>query len=581
MNFARTYALGLYHQRCGTSNDLPFTRFSHGPCHIPPADVPSPQSSYQFTWNKIASYSATYTNNPRHTAPPLAGISSQLYPFVRTGKIDVSGGHHDAGDYSKYTINSASFVHQLMFAVDSFAGVAGLDNMGLPESGDGIGDVLQEAKWEADFLAKMQDTDGGFYFLVYPKEREYESNVLPDRGDPQVVWPKTTAVTAAAVAALAQCSSSPAFKQHYPQTAALYLQKAQLGWNFLTNAIARYGMDGSYQKITHYGDEFMHDDELAWAACEMYLATGATNYQQKLMAWFPNPNDVDTYRWTWWRSYAGYGAAIRSYAFAARSGRLPPSLLNTAYLGRCETEVRATAQDALTRSQKNAYGTSFPLENKSYRTAGWYFSLERAFDIAVGYQLDQRADYLEAMVANLNYEAGCNPVNVCYIAGLGWQRPREIVHQYAQNDRRVLPPSGFPFGNIHSKFPWSPTYGSELYTYSFPSDSATTGLYPFYDRWSDAYNVELEFVSVDQARALGTLAFLAAGTGTRTQTWSCRHSTNCLAQRTCHQPTCYRLFLSQWPGPQGCPRCLGSTQSRARLRPELYCSADRSRYQLD
>ena len=43
--------------------------------------------------------------------------------------------------------------------------------MGIPESGDGKSDLLQEAKWEADFLAKMQDDDGGFYFLVYPKER--------------------------------------------------------------------------------------------------------------------------------------------------------------------------------------------------------------------------------------------------------------------------------------------------------------------------------------------------------------------------------------------------------------------------
>jgi len=27
--FARTYALGIYHQRCGTANEMPFTRFTH------------------------------------------------------------------------------------------------------------------------------------------------------------------------------------------------------------------------------------------------------------------------------------------------------------------------------------------------------------------------------------------------------------------------------------------------------------------------------------------------------------------------------------------------------------------------
>src|SRR5450755_4007723 len=74
--------------------------------------------------------------------------------------------------------------------------------LGIPESGDGKSDLLQEAKIEADFLAKMQDSDGGFYFLVYPRDRKYEDNVLPDHGDPQIVFPKTTAATAAAVAAL-------------------------------------------------------------------------------------------------------------------------------------------------------------------------------------------------------------------------------------------------------------------------------------------------------------------------------------------------------------------------------------------
>ena len=80
-----------------------------------------------------------------------------LFPYVNQGKVDVSGGHHDAGDYSKYITDSTHVVHALMFAADSLAGVGQLDNLGIPESGDGISDVLQEAKWEADYIAKMQD----------------------------------------------------------------------------------------------------------------------------------------------------------------------------------------------------------------------------------------------------------------------------------------------------------------------------------------------------------------------------------------------------------------------------------------
>src|SRR5439155_1458872 len=110
--------------------------------------------------------------------------------------------------------------HQRCGAADVFPSVAELDNLGIPESGDGKSDVLQEAKWEAEFLAKMQDADGGFFFLVYPREREYENDVTPDHGDPQLVWPKTTSVTAAAVAALAQCASSLTFKKQFPDSAA-------------------------------------------------------------------------------------------------------------------------------------------------------------------------------------------------------------------------------------------------------------------------------------------------------------------------------------------------------------------------
>src|SRR6185437_11782899 len=154
------------------------------------------------------------------------------------GPVDTTCGHFEAGDYNRVTENSAQLIHYLTFAMDSLPGVGALDNLGIPESGDGISDILQEVKWEADYLSKLQDADGGFYYSVYSIDREYESDVLPQFGDPQVVWPKNTSCTAAAVAALAECASSPHFKQAYPQAATNYLAKAMLGWNFLTNAIA-------------------------------------------------------------------------------------------------------------------------------------------------------------------------------------------------------------------------------------------------------------------------------------------------------------------------------------------------------
>ncbi|HEY5078786.1 MAG TPA: glycoside hydrolase family 9 protein, partial [Opitutaceae bacterium] len=522
MGFARTYALGLYGQRCGTSNSLPFTRFVHSACHTGLAQVPEQADpKFAFTWATIAGYGGTPgPDNPPQSAPPLVNEASQLYPFVRRGAVDVSGGHHDAGDYSRYTINSAELIHYLVFAVDSIPGIAALDNLGIPESGDGISDVLQEAKWEADYVSKLQDTDGGFYFLVYPRDREYESNVLPENGDPQVVWPKNTSATAAAVAALAQCSSSPQFRRNFPETAARYLAQAKLGWAFLSEAIARYGKAGSYQKITFYGDHYTHDDELAWAACELFLATGDAQFQRKLFDWFPNPADPTTFRWGWWRMSESWGNAIRSYAFAARSGRLPEESLDARYLGLCEKQVVAAGDDALDWSRKNAYATPFPLATKAVNGAGWYFSVDQACDMAVAFAIKPKPAYIDALVGAMNFEGGCNPVNVTYLTGLGLKRQREVVDQYAQNDRRILPPSGIPIGNIQAAFEFLPNYGLRLREATYPDDNAAEGQYPFYDRWSDAYNVTTEFVAVNQARSLLVTAFLACQTPSAGRKWT-------------------------------------------------------------
>jgi hypothetical protein len=526
--FARTYALGIYHQRCGSDNALPYSRFTHRACHTAPAEIPS--AKYENVEYVLNQESANCKEDPRHVAPQLKSIGSGLFPFQQRGPIDVRGGHHDAGDYSKYTINSASFIHFLVFAVDVFPGVADLDNMGLPESGDGKSDVLQQAKWEADFLAKMQDTDGGFYFLVYPRDRRYENDVLPDKSDPQVVFPKTTAVSAAAIAALAQCASSPTFQKQFPEAAATYLEKARKGWTFLENALATHGKDGAYQKITHYGDFCRHDDELAWAACELFLATGDPAYQKRLIEWF-DPSDPNTRRWSWWRLFDAYGSAVRSYAFAVKAGKRKRDELQPFYLERCETEIAAAGEDQLRRAQSSAYGTSLSIEAKRSRSAGWYFSNDAAFDLAVAYQLnypvqnDPRPKFLEALLSNLHYEQGCNPINVTYLTGLGWKRQREIVHSYALNDRRLMPPTGIPIGNIQAGFGWMDLYKEELSGLSFPSDGAEDSPYAFYDRWSDAFNLTQEFVVLNQARALAYLAWLMAQTPLKTQRWKAASGT--------------------------------------------------------
>jgi len=502
--FARTSALGIYHQRCGADNALPYSRFTHAACHTAPATIPS---------------------GPIRALPGLEETApdADLFPIVRRGPVDVSGGHHDAGDYSKYTINSAAFIHHLVFAVDAMAGVAEIDNLGLPESGDGIGDLLQIAKGESDFLVKMQDDDGGFHFLVYPRDRRYEQDVLPDRGDPQILWPKNSAATAAAVAALAQCAASKSLQHHYPAETKRYLAAARKGWQFLRAAQARF--DGEiYRKFTHYGDDFKDADELAWAAVELYAATGEPEFEAQVRKRL-DPTDSSTRRWGWRRMNESYGRAIRSYAFATRTGRLARAKVDRRLLTLCEEEIIACADDWLKASEESAYGVSYPAPTKRVGGGGWYFPHDYTYDLAVAAQLDfprkadRRPDYFKAIIANLNYEAGSNPVNVSFLTGLGWKRPLEIVHQFAQNDRRALPPSGIPLGAIQEGFYYMDNYRRELGALCYPLDGAKDSPYPILDRWGDSFNLQTEFVIINQARALAVSSWLLGQTPLKNQTW--------------------------------------------------------------
>ncbi len=510
---ARTYAVGLYNERCGVGASLPFSRHVYGPDHTAPADVPTNDfSAVNKTLEKMSQTRET------QTAPRLVDVKSSLYPFVKSGKIDVSGGHHDAGDYSVYTINSSRLISQLCFAADVFTGAGDLDNLGLPESGDGKSDLLQEAKWEADYLLKMQDDDGGFFFLKYPRDRTYELDVLPDHGDPQVVFPKNTAATAAATACLAQMASSPRFKAQYPEAAARYRESALKGWQFLEAAVAKYGRKGAYQRVSHYGDSFGHDDELIWAAVEMFLLTGDAKIQNQWLADF-DPTAQSAKLWNWLRLHEAYGSALRSYAFGPQSGRIKEAAMNAKLLSASRAEVLACAQEQAERAQASAYGTSFPLESKRHNTAGWYFSSANTLDLAAGYMLEPRPELVKAILTNFDFEWGANPQNVAFITGVGDNRQRDIVNQYAQNDRRILPPSGIQLGNIIGGFAYLDRYKRELGTLTFPSFGDPKTPYAQMDRWSDSFNAYAESAVPTMAAALSGAAFLMGQNSLKTQPW--------------------------------------------------------------
>lgn len=80
---------------------------------------------------------------------------------------DLHGGWFDAGDQNKYTTFAQEPLLELLEAYRLNPGVFG-DDLNIPESGNGISDLLDEVKWELDFLKRMQDATGtnGFFIKV-------------------------------------------------------------------------------------------------------------------------------------------------------------------------------------------------------------------------------------------------------------------------------------------------------------------------------------------------------------------------------------------------------------------------------
>ena len=76
------------------------------------------------------------------------------------GLLDLHGGWHDAGDYQKTLWGRG--VPQMLFAYEVNPGAWTDGQLNIPESGNGIPDLLDEVRWELDFYVRMQRPDGHF-----------------------------------------------------------------------------------------------------------------------------------------------------------------------------------------------------------------------------------------------------------------------------------------------------------------------------------------------------------------------------------------------------------------------------------
>jgi hypothetical protein len=159
----------------------------------------------------------------------------------KTPNKDLHGGWWDAGDFNKYTNWGAEDVIELLRAYEETP-AAFFDDYDIPESGNGVPDLLDEVKWELDWLVRMQNANGSVLSIVNePAAKAPSFGGSPDTSpskvtDPCFYGPATTAASFSTAAAFAYASrifkSVPAAGTAYPGFAADLANRAQQAWTW-------------------------------------------------------------------------------------------------------------------------------------------------------------------------------------------------------------------------------------------------------------------------------------------------------------------------------------------------------------
>jgi hypothetical protein len=193
---------------------------------------------------------------------------------------DLHGGWFDAGDQNRYTRWAASDVIELLRAyVESPASFA--DDEGIPESGNGLPDVLDELRWELDWLTRMQGPDGAVLSVVG------HAGASPPSTDtsPCRYGPATTSATLASAAAFARASlvfrSVSAASALSPGFADDLARRAELAWTWavanpeVTFTNAEHGIAAGEQEVDAAGRRLAK----LQAAVLLFELTGAAGYR--------------------------------------------------------------------------------------------------------------------------------------------------------------------------------------------------------------------------------------------------------------------------------------------------------------
>ena len=348
--------------------------------------------------------------------------------------VSAPGGWYDAGDYNKYVVNSGITTWTLLAAYEHFPEFFRGRDLGIPESGDAVPDILDEAWWNLRWMLAMQDpADGGVYHKLTTLRFDPMEMPAQDTARRYMVQ-KGTAAALDLAAVMATASRVYAgYEAQFPGVPARMRAAAESAWRW-----AQAHPDVVYRQPQDvhtgaYGDAKL-DDEFAWAAAELYLLTGDDAYLQAFTA---HARDADV------PGFASVGT-LGWISLASHGQRLPDAAGRGQAGERAREQLLALAGRLAAQAQQSPWRVA--MQSRDFVWGSNAVAMNQALVLLQGYRLSQQREYLDAAQSQLDYVLGRNPLGVSFVTGHGLRTPMHIHHRPSQADGIVEPVPGLLSG---------------------------------------------------------------------------------------------------------------------------------------
>ena len=354
-----------------------------------------------------------------------------------TGKDDLtatfngSKGWYDAGDYGKYIVNSGISTYTLLQLYQQNKAYFDTLSLNIPESKNDVPDLLDEIRWNIEWMLTMQDDDGGVYHKLTTKQ--FAGMVLPEKATKQryAIGKSVTAtwdfVGVTALAADIYKKFDPEFAEKCAKAAG----KAR--WWAHQNPFAFFTQPSDVGTGSYTDGNAI--DEQIWGAAELYRITTKEDVLEDLHQYKLSKSR---------RKLQGWQTV---YALAAFTIATNPQVFEEADVDSAKILI-FTLADSYVDQVNNGYGLA--ISNEDFYWGSNSVVANKGMVLIHAYILTKEKKYLDAAQGIADYLLGRNPLDLSYLTGWGVNQVMNPHHRPSQGDTVVAPVPGMLVGGPNS-----------------------------------------------------------------------------------------------------------------------------------